>query len=203
MAFMNVFDSPTDGEDSAADYTACSYARFRVSSLLSLLSSLLHFFVLTQGDTMAEKTPQTFANHTRFDPLFHFFLLPVFLLGVLLALVHFFAHLSHSDFRDNFHAVLLILLAFAFLILVLKVRFYSLKVQDRVIRLEERLRLTQILAEPLRSRIPELTEDQLCGLRFASDAEIPKLVERTLKEKLTRKQIKESIQTWRPDYWRV
>jgi hypothetical protein len=152
---------------------------------------------------MAEKTPQTFANHTRFDPLFHFFLLPIFGLGVIFALIHFFAHLSHSDFRDNFHAVLLILLAFAFLILVLKVRFYSLKVQDRVIRLEERLRLMQILSEPLRSRIPELTEDQLCGLRFASDAEIPKLVERTLNEKLTRKQIKESIQTWRPDYWRV
>jgi hypothetical protein len=152
---------------------------------------------------MAEKTPQTFANHTRFDPLFHFFVLPIFGLGVVFTLIHFFAHLSHSDFRDNFHAVLLILLALALLTLVLKVRLYSLKLQDRIIRLEERLRLTQILPEPLRSRIPELTEDQLCGLRFASDGELPKLVGRALSEKLSRKQIKESIQTWRPDYWRV
>jgi hypothetical protein len=95
------------------------------------------------------------------------------------------------------------LLALAFLILALKVRFYALRLQDRIIRLEERLRLTQLLSEPLRSRIPELTEDQLCGLRFASDAEIPKLVERALNEKLSRADIKKAIQTWRPDYWRV
>jgi len=151
---------------------------------------------------MAEK-PQSYANHTRWDPIFHFFVLPVFGLGLLLALIHFFAHLEHSDFRDNFHAVMLILLAFTFVVLVVKVRLYSLRVQDRVIRLEERLRLTQLLSEPLRSRIPELTVSQLCGLRFASDAEVPQLVERALNEKLSRSDIKKSIKTWRPDYWRV
>jgi len=152
---------------------------------------------------VSEKTPQTYANHTRFDPLFHFFLLPVFALGVILSLIHFFYHLRESDMRDNIHSFLLIVLAVALITLVLKVRFYSLKLQDRIIRLEERLRLTQLLSEPLRSRIPELTEGQLCGLRFASDAEVPKLVERALNEKLTRKDIKKSIQNWRPDYWRV
>jgi len=152
---------------------------------------------------MSEKTPQTLANHTRFDPLFHAFLLPVFGLGLILALIHFFYHLRESDLRDNIHAFLLIVLAFAFVTLLLKVRLYSLKVQDRVIRLEERLRLTQILPEPLRSRIPELTEDQLIGLRFASDSELPKLVERALNEKLNRKAIKQAIQNWRGDYWRV
>ena len=152
---------------------------------------------------MSQKTPQTYANHTRFDPLFHFFLLPVFALGLILSLIHFFYHLRESDMRDNIHSFLLIVLAVALLTLVLKVRFYALKLQDRIIRLEERLRLTQLLSEPLRSRIPELTEGQLCGLRFASDAEVPKLVERALNEKLTRKDIKQSIQQWRPDYWRV
>lgn len=152
---------------------------------------------------MADQTPQTYANHTRLDPLFHFFLGPVFILGVILSLVHFFYHFRESDLRDNFHSFLLVVLAVALLTLVFKFRLYSLKVQDRVIRLEERVRLTQLLSEPLRSRIPELTVDQLVGLRFASDAEVPKLVERALNEKLTRKDIKKAIQNWRPDYWRV
>ena len=152
---------------------------------------------------MSEKTPQIFANHTRLDPLFHFFVLPVFGLALLMALIHFFAHLTTGGLMFNVHSILLIVLAAALLSLVFKVRLYSLKVQDRVIRLEERLRLMQLLPEPLRSRIPELTEDQLIALRFASDGEIPKLVERTLNEKLSRTDIKKAIETWRPDYWRV
>jgi hypothetical protein len=152
---------------------------------------------------MAEKRPQTFANHTRVDPLFHFFVVPIFMLGVVLALIHFFAHITESGWHEHVHAVLLILLALALLTAVFKIRLYATKLQDRIIRLEERLRLAQLLPEPLRSRIPELTEDQLCGLRFASDAEVPKLAERALNEKLSRKQIKQAIQNWRPDYWRV
>jgi hypothetical protein len=152
---------------------------------------------------MAEKHPQTFANHTRFDPLFHFFILPIFGLALISALIHFFAHITEGDMHDHIHAFLLILLALALLTAALKIRLYANKLQDRIIRLEERLRLAQLLPEPLRSRIPELTEDQLCGLRFASDAEIPKLVERALNEKWSRKQVKQAIQTWRPDYWRV
>jgi len=152
---------------------------------------------------MAETKPQTFANHTRWDPPFHFFVLPVLALGLILTLIHFFAHITHGDLRDHIHAFLLILLAVAFLTWLTKTRLYALRVQDRVIRLEERLRLTQLLSEPLRSRIPELTEDQLVGLRFASDAELPKLAERALSEKLSRDDIKKAIQSWRPDYWRV
>ena len=152
---------------------------------------------------MAEKKPQTFANHTRFDPWFHFFLLPVFGLLLILSIIHFIAHITEGGLRDQFHAVLLIVLALAFLVAVFKIRLYSLKVQDRVIRLEERLRLASLLPEPLRSRIPELTEGQLVALRFASDAELPKLVERALSEKLSPADIKKAIQSWRPDYWRV
>jgi hypothetical protein len=152
---------------------------------------------------MAEKKPQTFANHTRLDPLFHLFVLPVFVFGLILALVHFFAHITHGSIFDHIHAFLLILLALALVLLVLKTRLYPLKVQDRVIRLEERLRLTTLLLEPWRSRIPELTEGQLVALRFASDAEVPKLAERALTEKLSPADIKKAIQNWRPDYWRV
>jgi hypothetical protein len=145
---------------------------------------------------MAERKPQTFANHTRFDPLYHFFALPVFVFCVIAAIVYFVMH-------PGFHSGLLFVVSVAVAIAVSKLRFYPLKVQDRIIRLEERLRLTSLLSEPLRSRIPELTEGQIVALRFASDAELPKLTERALAEKLSPADIKKAIQTWRPDYWRV
>jgi len=145
---------------------------------------------------MAEKKPQTFANHTRWDPLFHFFVLPVFFLLALAGLVHFI-------WRPGLHSGLMFVVAVALAIAVTKIRLNALRVQDRVIRLEERLRLASLLPEPLRSRIPELTVGQLVGLRFASDGEVAKLVERALSEKLSREDIKKAIQTWRPDYLRV
>jgi hypothetical protein len=145
---------------------------------------------------MAEKKPQTFANHRRFDPLFHFFLVPIFTLSTLAAVVLF---LWHPGLDSAWRFVL----TAAGTIAVFKIRLYALRVQDRVIRLEERLRLTSILPEPLRSRIPELTEGQLIALRFASDPEVPQLAQRALSENLSQADIKKAIQTWRPDYWRV
>ena len=88
-------------------------------------------------------------------------------------------------------------------ILVFKTRVYSIKVQDRLIRLEERLRLAAVLPPMLQPRISELSIDQLIGLRFASDAELPGLVEKALGGNWNRKQIKEAIQNWKPDTWRV
>jgi hypothetical protein len=84
-----------------------------------------------------------------------------------------------------------------------RLRTYPLKVQDRVIRLEERLRLTEVLSDPLRKRIPDLSEDQLVALRFASNAELPALVELALDKGLNRKQIKQRIQLWRADHFRI
>ena len=145
---------------------------------------------------MSEKKPQSYANHTRWDPLFHFFVLPVFGLLAIAGLVHFI-------WRPGLHSGLMFVVAVALASAVVKIRLYALKVQDRVIRLEERLRLSTLCSESLRSRIPDLTEGQLAALRFASDAEMPKLAERALSEKLSRADIKKAIQTWRPDYWRV
>jgi hypothetical protein len=145
---------------------------------------------------MSEKEPQTLANHARVDPPFHFFVLPVFILSTLAAVILF---LWHPSLRSAWEFVLLA----AATVAVFRIRIYALRVQDRVIRLEERLRLASLLPEPLRSRIPELTEGQLIALRFASDAELPKLAERAIVEKLPGTDIKKAIQTWRPDYWRV
>jgi hypothetical protein len=145
---------------------------------------------------MSQTKPQTYANHARFDPWFHFFLAPIALIILIASIVHLVRH-PHA------WGVVHVVLAFALFMLVFKVRSYPLKVQDRVIRLEERLRLAALLPEPLRSRIADLDVRQLIALRFASDAEIPGLVERTLNEKLTQKQIKQAIQNWRPDNFRV
>jgi hypothetical protein len=143
-----------------------------------------------------ERTPQTLANHGKFDPLFHFFLAPLSVLFILYTIRHLYRY-------PDRHAVLLLVVAVAAFVAVFKFRMYSLKVQDRVIRLEERLRLGMLLPENLRGRIGELTNDQLIGLRFASDPELPALAKRALDEKLSRADIKKAIVNWRPDYFRV
>lgn len=145
---------------------------------------------------MAEKIPQTRGNHARLDPLFHFFVVPALLLLLVWAVAHLIRHFG-------FEALGILGIVGVLFVIAFKARTYSLKVQDRVIRLEERLRLAMLLPDGLRARIPELNESQLIALRFASDAEAPALVERTLNEKLDRKQIKDAIREWRPDYWRV
>ena len=82
-------------------------------------------------------------------------------------------------------------------------RSYPVKVQDRVIRLEERLRLQALAPAEWHAQIYRLTEDQLIGLRFASDDEVVELAKQALEHNLNRKQIKERIKNWRPDEWRV
>lgn len=145
---------------------------------------------------MAEKKLQTFANHTRFDPLYILIVLPVFVLSSIAATVHFL-------WRPSVHSAGFFVISVAAVIAVWKIRTYPLRVQDRVIRLEERLRLAMLLPEPWRSRIPELSEGQLIALRFASDAEVATLAQRAISEKLSRADIKKAIQTWRADYWRI
>ena len=145
---------------------------------------------------MAEKVPQNFANHTRRDPQFHFFVLPVFAISVIIAIVHLVKH-------PGLHSAWIVVFMIAATTAVNRFRTYSQRVQDRVIRLEERLRMAILLDKPLRARIGDLSESQLVALRFASDGELPALVEKALAQKLSNKDIKKAITQWRPDYWRV
>jgi hypothetical protein len=139
---------------------------------------------------------QTYENHGRLHPFFHFVLVPILFINVILSIVWL---VRNPSLTSAWYLVM----ALALVILATLARTNPMKVQDRVIRLEERLRLYALLPESQRHRIPELTEDQLIGLRFASDDELPALAERALNEKLTRKDIKKAIVNWRPDNWRV
>ena len=143
---------------------------------------------------MADK-PQSLQNHTRFDPLFHGFLGP-------LSFILLIASVTQLIRAFGWASALQVLAAVWALVATFKIRLYALKVQDRVIRLEERLRMRDLFSEPLQSRIGDFTESQLIALRFASDAELPALAEKAL-QGLDQKQIKAAIKTWRPDYIRV
>ena len=145
---------------------------------------------------MPEQTPQTFANHTRLDPPFHFFVFPVFAITFFLTIWNLIQNFS-------FTSAWMVVVAMAALVAVLKIRNYALKAQDRVIRLEERLRLERLLPESSRAKIPMLREGQLIAMRFASDAEVPALVEKTLAGNLKGREIKKAIVNWRPDYFRI
>lgn len=145
---------------------------------------------------MNERRPQTLGNHVRFDPVFHFFLAPV-------SIGLFFSAVVYAIRHPEWVTIWLAIASLVLVIAVFLIRVYSLKVQDRVIRLEERLRLSAALPPSQQARIGELTEGQLVALRFASDAELPALAMRCAQEKLPNKEIKKSIRDWRPDYFRI
>ncbi len=145
---------------------------------------------------MAERSPQTLANHVRFDPPFHYFVVPVFAISWILSVVVLVRH-------PGFFHFWIVIFNTALLVAVVRFRQYALKVQDRVIRLEERLRLAALLPDSLRPQIAQLSERQLIALRFASDEEVPALVERTVTANLASADIKKAVQHWRADYWRV
>jgi len=147
---------------------------------------------------MANQKPQNFQTHTRLVPPFHMFVLPVFLLNAGWTIYH----VVHSGI--SFESLLGILMAFALLTFALFARVFALTVQDRVIRLEMRLRLAEVLPVDLRPRVPEFTVGQLVSLRFASDAELPALARKVLDDKMNdRKAIKQLIKEWQADNLRA
>jgi hypothetical protein len=140
---------------------------------------------------------QNFKNHARLVPAFHFFVLPVLLINLIYALVRL---------KDGvtFFSVWSAVLAFTLFLFAGLARTFALTVQDRVIRLEMQIRLERLLAPELRPRIGEFTVNQLVGLRFAGDDELPVLALQVLNEKLTdRKIIKQRVKDWRPDFLRA
>jgi len=141
---------------------------------------------------------QNFANHGKFFPPFHFFVIPVMAINFIWSTYRW----TVAGFSlDGFERVLL---AAALLVGFGTVRRMALTVQDRVIRLEERLRYERVLPADLKVRIGEFTVAQLIALRFASDLELPVLARKVLDDKINeRKAVKQMVKTWKPDYLRA
>jgi uncharacterized membrane protein YciS (DUF1049 family) len=145
-----------------------------------------------------EMAEQSFQSHAKWLPPFHFFVLPVLLINIGFQIYW----CVKTWFSVS--GVLAVVVAVALFVGIGIARGMALKVQDRVIRLEERLRFERVLPADLHPRIGEFTIDQLVALRFASNAELPELVRKVLEEKLNdRKAIKQMIKTWRPDFARA
>ena len=140
---------------------------------------------------------QNFSNHTRFVPPFHYVALPILLVNFVSAVVELFNGIT-------FDASLHVLVAVALIIVALFARVFALKAQDRVIRLEMRLRMRELLPEDRQGRINDFTPTQMVSLRFAGDAELPELARKVLDENITKMTpIKKMITDWQGDYFRV
>ncbi|MEO8635660.1 MAG: DUF6526 family protein [Gemmatimonadales bacterium] len=143
------------------------------------------------------KEEQTAAKHSKYVPLYHWWTYGLLLLSLIWALVQLVRLPAAGSVINLGFVAAVILTAF-------HTRVFAVRVQDRVIRLEERMRLAELLPADLRSRIGELSTRQLVAIRFASDAEVPELVRQVLTEQIRDKaSIKKLIRTWRPDYARV
>ena len=141
---------------------------------------------------------QNLANHGKFFPPFHFFVVPVMIINLIWSIYKLWVTGFSWDGAER--ALLALGLTMGFL----SARVMALKVQDRVIRLEERLRYERVLPADLKPRIEEFAVEQLISLRFASDAELPALARKVLEEKMMeRKAIKQLVKSWRPDFLRA
>jgi len=139
---------------------------------------------------------QNYANHTRWHPPFHFFVLPVMLINFVWSIVTFVK-------APNINSGWWIVVSLALAMLALFTRLYSVKVQDRIIRLEERLRYQQILSPALAHQCATLTPAQMIALRFAGDDELENLAGSVVAGKLAQsKEIKQAIENWRADTFR-
>jgi hypothetical protein len=148
---------------------------------------------------MSKSSEQNLKNHGRLDPPVHFVLFAILVANLVFSVIHMIHHRQDAYFAGPWFVVL----SLAVFIPFVKLRAYPLKVQDRVIRLEERMRLQALAPTEWHSQIYRLSEDQLIGLRFAADDEVVELAKQALEHNLDRKQIKERIKSWRADNLRV
>jgi hypothetical protein len=148
---------------------------------------------------MSKASQQNLKNHGKIDPQFHYVLFFILIANLVFAVFHMIHHWDDSFLGSKWYLLLSLVVFIPFF----KLRMYPLRVQDRVIRLEERLRLQALAPAQWHSQIYRLTEDQLIGLRFAADDEVVALAKQALEHNLNRKQIKERIQNWRPDHFRI
>ena len=140
--------------------------------------------------------PQNYNNHSQIVPGFHY----LGILSILALLIGSFINLYHSAPENLYSASLICLIAFIAVILWIYTRTFSLKAQDRAIRAEENLRYYVLTGKLLPTQLSVL---QIVALRFAPDAEFVALVEKAVAEKLTPKAIKQAIQNWKGDFYRV
>jgi len=146
---------------------------------------------------MADAT-QSYATHRRFFPLFHFFAIPLLVINLVVRIIYAWMHRgARLVWWEVAVALALIAVAFAS-------RIMALTVQNRLIRLEETIRLQRCLPDDLRGRVGELSSGQLIALRFCGDDEVAGLTRSVLEGKLKgREEIKKQIKTWRPDTMRA
>lgn len=142
---------------------------------------------------------QNYSNHVRYYSAHHFVFYPLLLLAMSYSIYSF----SHYPEQKQIWLAVFILFCFIGWLSFMLRQHYALGNQDRIIRLEMRLRyfvLTGNRLEPIES---SLSFRQLAALRFASDEELPTLAERAVKENLSSTQIKKFILEWMPDTMRV
>lgn len=140
---------------------------------------------------------QNYQNHARYFPLVHFVITPLLFINLVWQIVDLSRFKNWDEANDLLIAVVLILISLA-------ARLQAMKAQDRVIRLEERLRYREILPQDLYEKAKSLRTGQIIALRFASDEELPSLMERTLNGEFEKpKEIKQAVKNWRGDYLRV
>ncbi|HYX26324.1 MAG TPA: DUF6526 family protein [Thermoanaerobaculia bacterium] len=144
---------------------------------------------------------QTFATHRKLVPGFHLVTLGILAINLIWSLVRVVFPIPFVPVQDRLWNVAV---AVALALLGWYVRNFPLRAQDRIIRLEERLRLERLLPPDLRGRIGELSTGQLIALRFASDAEVPELTRVVLDQDVkSQDEIKKKVRDWRADHLRM
>jgi hypothetical protein len=140
---------------------------------------------------------QSYKSHAKNVPLYHYVLLPILLVNFVFSLYRLWQDPAKLT-------VWAVVMAFAFIVTALFARVFALKAQDRLIRLEERMRMRELLPPDMQARINDFTPDQLVAIRFASDAELPALATTVLNGNIQKRaEIKKLIKHWRPDHCRV